>query len=62
VTRVLLRVAVRIGYRRLGTDCGKQVPVLHGQPVVLSGVVEVRNFEISASELLTVEPTCFSDF
>ena len=57
VTWVLLRMAVRICYCRLGTDFGKQVPVLHGQLAVLTGVVEVRNFQISTSALLRVEAT-----
>ena len=57
MTRVLMRMAVRICYCRLGIDFGKQVPLLHGQPAVLTGVVEVRNFQISTSALLRVEAT-----
>jgi hypothetical protein len=46
---------------RLGTDFGKQVPcMLHGQLVVLTGVAEVRNFQISTSALLRVEATSLS--
>ena len=57
VTWVLLRMGVRIGYCRQGTDSVKRIPVLRGQPAVLTGVVEVRNFQILTLALLRVEAT-----